>query len=254
MAGNTVSGKKRAAEKGDRTGWFRFYASILVPLLSLVSKRTIIDGDKLPRSGAYILTPNHFSNIDPLVIAVAVYKLRRAPRFLAKASLFKAPVLKTVLKKTGQIRVERTHSANGAQPLKEAAQIIEQQSVVIVYPEGTLTRDPDLWPMRGKTGAVRLARAANIPIIPVAHWGTNDLMPRYGKLRLFPRTKIRIKIGDPYFLPDHGSAEQDAKMLVKDTELVMDKITELLAELRQEQAPTRRWNPSEHGQNETGKF
>lgn len=262
------SAKKKPRQKSDKTGWFRVFAAIVVPLMHVLARYEIVDGEKLPRQGAYVITPNHYSNIDPLVIAVIVYKLGRAPRFLAKDSLFKVPVLGWVLRKTGQIKVDRQSRGASAAPLREAQQITDQQSVVIVYPEGTLTRDPDLWPMRGKTGAARLAQAADIPIIPIAHWGTQNLMPRYSsKIKLFPRARIRIKIGDPYRLGDIPIAQRgsgnvakapqrssDSAVLKQQTDYIMDRVTELVADLRGEEAPTERWDPAEHGQKETGKF
>lgn len=252
---------KNSKRPDDRNFAFRFYGSIVVPIMCALSKITVEGAENLPKTGPIVITPNHFSNIDPLVIAYAVYKQRRAPRFLAKSSLFKIPVVGAVLRQTGQIRVERHGSPQKSNPLSEARQIIEQESVVIVYPEGTLTRDPKLWPMRGKTGAVRLATVADLPILPVAHWGTQHLMPRYGKLRIFPRSKITVKFGEPYRLPnleESGdlpvSKKKEQAVLYKNTDFVMDKITEILAELRNETPPEVRWDPTIHGQKETGKF
>ena len=85
--------------------------------------------------------------------------------------------------------------------------------MVVVYPEGTLTRDPDLWPMRGKTGAVRIALEHDIPIIPAAHWGTQALLPRYGKkLSLFPRKTIDVahrRAGRPQRVPRQAARPGD---------------------------------------------
>lgn len=256
MEAESADSQHRAqrTKKGEKNFAFRVYSWIVVPLIASMAKIEIIDGEKLPKRGAYVLAPNHFSEIDPLIMAVAVWKMGRAPRFLAKASLFKVPVVGFVLRTTGQIPVYRQQAKTESQPLKEAEAIIEKEAVVIVYPEGTLTRDPDLWPMRGKSGAVRLARAANIPIIPVAHWGTNDLMPRYSKkLRCFPRKKITIKVGDPIPAEEFAQADNATKLKTS-TDRVMAEISALVSDLRGEPAPKERWNPEDHNQAETGRM
>ena len=131
--------------------------------------------ERMPQAGAFVLAPNHYSEIDPVVMGVVCWKLGRAPRFLAKASLFKNPVLAWFLRTSGQIPVERAGSKSHA-ALRAAEELVEKGRMVVVYPEGSLTRDPDLWPMRGKTGAVRIALEQDIPIIPAAHWGTQALL------------------------------------------------------------------------------
>ena len=126
---------------------------------------------------------------------------------------------------------------------------------MIVYPEGSLTRDPALWPMRGKTGAVRLALADDIPVIPMAHWGVQQIMPRYGKLRLWPlRRPVTVVVGPPVDLSDlSGRATQPAALSTATTRL-MDAIAQLLSGIRGIPAPPERWDPSVHGQGETGRI
>ena len=208
----------------------------------------------MPQSGAFVLAPNHYSEIDPLVIGAGVWKLGRAPRFLAKASLFKNPVLGWLLRTSGQIPVERAGSKSH-RALRAAEELVEKGRMVVVYPEGSLTRDPDLWPMRGKTGAVRIALERDIPIIPAAHWGTQELMPRYGKkIHPFPRKTIDVIVGEPLDLSAYRGAPLTQSALLEATGELMDAIAELLAELRGEPAPAERWDPTQHGQKETGRL
>jgi len=163
-------------------------------------------------------------------------------------------VFGALLRKSGQIPVERAGS-RGSDPLAAANQLVEDNSVVVVYPEGTLTRDPDLWPMRGKTGAVRLALTAGVPLIPVAHWGTQKILPRYGKkLSMFPRKDVDIRFGPPVDLSRFEGRPLNAAMLAEATEILMSAITVLLAELRDEQPPAERWDPVKKGQSEIGRF
>ena len=127
---------------------------------------------------------------------------------------------------------------------------------VIVYPEGTLTRDPDMWPMRGKSGAVRLALAGGLPVIPMAQWGTQAIMGRYQKgLSLWPlRKPVRVLIGDPVDVSDLRERAGEPAALTEATNRLMNAITALLEELRDEKAPAERWNPASHGQKETGRL
>lgn len=250
-----MSGKRRASQEKTRPSAFWPAAALAVPLVGWFAKIEIIDGDNLPIEGAYVLAPNHYSEFDPLITAVAVWRLGRAPRFMAKESLFKIPVVGAVLRSTGMIPVARATSATAAkQTIAQSRDLVEHGRGVVVYPEGTLTRDPDLWPMRGKSGAVRLALAGGLPIIPAATWGVQEIMPRYGKLRLWPpRRRVQVKVGAPIDVSTFVSATGHADVNAA-TDAVMSEIAGLLSELRGVKPPAKRWNPTEHGQNETGRL
>ncbi|HWV49973.1 MAG TPA: lysophospholipid acyltransferase family protein, partial [Microbacterium sp.] len=158
---------------------------------------------------------------------------------------------------TGMIPVARAASATAAkQTMAQARELVEHGRGVIVYPEGTLTRDPELWPMRGKSGAVRLALAGDIPLIPMAQWGTQEIMGRYQKgLKLWPpRKPVQVIIGDPIDLSDLKGRVGDQAALNEATGRLMDAITALLEQVRHEKAPAQRWNPTDHGQKETGRL
>jgi 1-acyl-sn-glycerol-3-phosphate acyltransferase len=241
--------------KSEKIPIFRLLAGLLIPLMEVLARYIIIDGDKLPKHGAFICAPNHYSEIDPVVVGRVMYKLGRAPRYLTKASLFKVPVVGWFLRTSGQIPVERAGAARGSDPLAAASKLARDGFAVVVYPEGSLTRDPDLWPMRGKTGAVRLALQAGVPIVPMVHWGTQLVMPRYGKkISFFPRKTIRVKIGDPVDLSAFAGRGLDPKTLHEATAVLMAAITALLVDLRGEPAPAEPWDPSKHDQSEIGRF
>jgi len=244
-----------SAEK-KRPSVFWPLAAVVVPLTGLFARIEIIDGHKLPREGAYVLAPSHSTEFDPLIVAVAVWRMGRAPRFMAKESLFKVPVLGWALRATGMVPVARSSSAAAARQTIEASEVlVEHGRGVIVYPEGTLTRDPDLWPMRGKTGAVRLALADGIPLIPMAHWGGQDILPRYGKLSFWPlRRRVQVIVGDPVDLSEYSGRATQPAALVAGTDKLMAAIAQLLSRLRGEPAPEKRWNPADHGQRETGRL
>lgn len=245
---------RESKPRSEKIAIFRLLAGLVLPTMNIVGKYHVHDGHYLPRTGPVVVAPNHFSEVDPFVIGVAIWKLGRAPRYLGKASLFKLPVLGWLLRKSEQIPVERAGSRSG-DPLAAANQIVERNLVVVVYPEGTLTRDPDMWPMRGKTGAVRLALTADAPLIPVAHWGTQKIMPRYGKrVSLFPRKNVDITFGPPVDLSAYRGRPLNSKMLTEATDLLMVAITDLVAAMRDETPPKERWDPARKGQSEIGRF
>lgn len=246
---------KLPRKETSRPSIFWVLAGIVIPIMSIAVRFSIQDGDKLPRRGAYVVAPNHYSEIDPVMVGMVSWKLGRMPRFLAKGSLFRIPVVGWFLRKSGQVPVERAGSTRGSAPLDAAKEIVRDGRIVIIYPEGSLTRDPDLWPMRGKTGAARMALENDLPVIPVAHWGTQHVMARYGKkISFFPRKTIEVKIGDPVDLSAFRGRNLDAVTLNEATAVIMDAITALLEDLRGEKAPAVRWNPAEHDQKETGRF
>jgi len=176
------------------------------------------------------------------VMGVAVWRLGRTPRFLAKASLFRIPVLGFYMRKTGQIPVER--EARGNTAIDAAHRLMESGQGVIVYPEGTLTREPNLWPMRGKSGAIRMALEGNMPLYPAAHWGTQMLMARYGKkITVRPRPHIDVVIGEPMDLSAHRGKPLSKELVDQLTDELMHAIQLLVAELRGEPAPAGIFQP-----------
>ena len=231
-------------------------AALVVPAVGWFAKIEIEGGEHLPLDGSYVLAPNHYSEFDPLILAVATWRLGRAPRFMAKESLFRVPVLGWLLRATGMVPVARASTAAAAkQTLAQSTALVADRRGVIVYPEGSLTRDPDMWPMRGKTGAVRLALAAStpIPVIPVATWGVQEILPRYGKLRFWPpRRRVKMLLGPPVDLS--ACAGTSPATLTAATDAVMRDVSILLGRLRDETPPAERWNPSQHGQTETGRL
>ncbi len=246
---------KRQRSEKSRPSIFWVLAGLIVPIGSLMARFRIVDREKMPRHGAYIVAPNHYSEIDPVMVGIVLWKLGRLPRFLAKDSLFRIPVAGWFLRKSGQVPVSRGGAARGSAPLEAAQKIIEEGRIVVVYPEGSLTRDPDMWPMRGKTGAARMALEHGIPVIPIAHWGTQQVMARYSKkISFFPRKTIDVKVGDPVDLSAFEGRNLDTATLAEATAVIMQAITALLEDLRGEQAPAERWDPTQHNQKETGRF
>ena len=123
----------------------------------------------------------------------------------------------------------------------------------MVYAEGTLTRDPDLWPMVGKTGAARIALETGCPVLPMATWGPQDLLAPYGKVpHLFPRTTVQVTLGPPVDLSDLQDRSADPEALRAATDRIMAAVTDLVGELRGEAPPATRLDPRDAALATTG--
>lgn len=236
-----------------KRGWaFAVAESILRPTLLSAVAHTWIDGEKIPASGGCILVLNHVSHLDPLLSAHLVYDHGRIPRYLAKSGLFKNRYLGGFMKSLGQIPVERL-SRNAVGAFDAAVAAVRNGECIIVYPEGTLTRDPDLWPMTGKSGAARIALATRCPVIPVGHWGAQEVLYPYStRPRLFPRKRVLMKVGDPVELDDLLDKPITAATTSEATRRIMRAITDIVEELRGEQAPPDRFDPRKAGVTEIG--
>lgn len=243
----------RRRELRERRGLaFAFAVAILKPLLLLFTRRRWIDGEKLPAEGGCVLVANHISYLDPLTFAHFVYDHGRLPRYLAKAAVFEVPFVGMVVRKAGQIPVFRL-TTDASLALRAAVEGVEQGECVVVYPEGTISRDAGLWPMTGKTGAARIALATGAPVIPVAQWGAHRILAPYAKWpRLLPRKTISMKAGDPVDLDDLRDQPLTPDVLRQATDRIMDALTALLAELRGEEPPEVRFDPRAAGVREIG--
>lgn len=224
------------------------------PILNSIAKRDWRGGENLPKSGGAIVVCNHISYIDPLIFTHFLYDNGRAPRYLGKASLFKLPIIGKVLLGAGQIPVER-ETAVASQSLSHAIAFINSGHLLGVYPEGTLTRDQNYWPMKAKTGIARLAILTKAPVIPCAQWGAQQILPAYSKkIKLFPRSKVKVIAGKPLDFSKWYGKAGDPAALEEATAYVMSSITSLLEELRNEKAPQEIFDPKKSQLPRTGNF
>lgn len=229
---------------GHRIGfWYRLAAALCKPPLLVLFKRDWHGMEHIPADGGFITAVNHNSYLDPLSYGHFQYNTGRVPRFLAKDGMFKKGFLGAVMRGTGQIPVYR-ESQDASTAFRAAVEAIGNGQCVAFYPEGTLTRDPGLWPMTGKTGAARVALQTRAPVIPVAQWGANHALPPYGRPRLFPRKTFRVLAGPPVDLSAFYGREPTPEVLAEATDVIMDAITGLLEELRGERAPGERFDPT----------
>ncbi|MFM6980498.1 MAG: lysophospholipid acyltransferase family protein [Micrococcales bacterium] len=243
-------------EQSERNGAVRFVAAVISPLIRLTFGLRVKGAEKLPKEGAFIVVSNHVTKVDALAMAYFLYhRVGRTPHFLAKEGLFRLAGIGPLLIKAGQIPVYRTRAGKNDEPLRAAYECLKHGGVIAIFPEGTLTRDPDLWPMRGRSGAVRLAVEGNVPVFPIAHWGDQEILPRYtSKLRGGFWKKVDLLVGDEIDLKKYRIGRMSTTELTEATEMVMNKITELVEVLRGEKAPAERFDPVANGMQAVGNF
>lgn len=223
--------------------WYRFAAVLCKPPLVVLIKRDWRGMEHIPAEGGFITAVNHNSHVDPFAYAHYQYNTGRVPRFLAKSGLFKKGFVGAAMRGTGQIPVYR-ESTDALSAFRAAIDAVERGECVAFYPEGTLTRDPDGWPMTAKTGAARVALQTKCPVIPVAQWGCNELLPPYAKKpHLFPRKTHRVLAGPPVDLSRFYDKEMTTDLLKEATEVIMAAVTRQLEEIRGEKAPETPYDP-----------
>jgi 1-acyl-sn-glycerol-3-phosphate acyltransferase len=228
--------------RGKLGFWYRLVVVVLKPLLLLFTKRDWRGRENVPRTGGVILAINHISYVDPLTVSHFVHDLPREPRFLAKVEIFRLPLLGRVVRGAEQIPVHR-NSADAAVALRDAVEALERGECLIIYPEGTVTRDPELWPMVGRTGVARLALTTGCPVVPVAQWGAHEILMPYAKRpHLLPRKTVHYSAGPPVDLSPFAGKPLTADVLRAATDTVMAAIRALLADLRGEPAPADVWD------------
>ncbi|WP_291277782.1 1-acyl-sn-glycerol-3-phosphate acyltransferase [Galactobacter sp.] len=230
---------------------FATLANAARPVANLLLGHTWRGFDRIPPGS--ILVANHVTELDPVTVGLALYDNGINPRFLAKESLFKLPVVGKLLTQSGQIPVDRGGAGAGAS-LRTARQVLDRGGCIVVYPDGTLTRDPDLWPQKARTGAARLALKTGAPVIPVAHWGDQELLPPYAKrIHPFPRKHVTVRAGDPVDLDDLRGGKTTRTVLNEATDRIVAALTAEVARLRPRDTPPETpWDPEEHGQSLTG--
>jgi 1-acyl-sn-glycerol-3-phosphate acyltransferase len=238
---------------GYSPAWRKLTIVILRPLLLALLKRDWRGRGNVPGRGGVIIAANHISEADPLALAHFVYASGRYPVYLAKSTLFETRFIRAVLRGTGQIPVHRDR-ADASLALADAERALRDGECLMFYPEGSCTRDPDLWPMTGQTGVARMALKTGAQVVPVANWGAHELMP-YGKgartglagrlrkgFHPFPRKTMKVAAGPPVDLSPYAGRPLTKETLRAATDDIMAAITGLLGELRGEEPPAERYD------------
>ncbi|MFP5352198.1 MAG: lysophospholipid acyltransferase family protein [Actinomycetota bacterium] len=185
--------------------------------------------ENIPKQGPALVAVNHISFLDPLAAAYVVDLVGRKPRFLAKAELFDDRRIAWIIKGAKQIPVHRG-TPDAPMALDQAIEALRQGELIVIFPEGTITDDPDLNPMAAKTGIARLALATGAPVVPTAVWGTANVWPKgFAKRWWPPKQDICVRVGEALAVQgDPGSPEDWQRVSAE----VMDEVRRLVASLR----------------------
>ena len=144
--------------------------------------------------------------------------------------------MKWVLVGAQQIPVSR-NSVDASLALEPAVEALRRGECVLIYPEGSATRDPQMWPMKARTGVARLALLSGVPVIPVAQWGPSSCCPtRRGARGCCRAHRFQVVAGPPVDLSAFVGKPLTAELLRAATDTIMWRITKQLAEIRGESA------------------
>lgn len=233
-----MTGVKRPPSQHPLPWSYDLVIGTLRPTLQVITRRNWSGGEHIPQQGGFIAAANHYSEIDPFTVAHFLVDQGRPPFFLAKSSLFKVPLLGPALRHLKQVPVYRATSRAG-DALVAARAALDEGLPIAIMPEGTLTRDPDLWPMKARPGVGRLALTTGVPVIPVAQWGAQQVLGRYARRpgNILKRPVQHVQAGPPVDLADLLDRPEDPRAHAEATRRIMAAITAMLADMRGEQPP-----------------
>ena len=209
--------------------------------LKLADLRFVTRGiEHLPRTGGAVLAINHLSYVDFIMAGYGAREAGRLPRYMAKRETFDHPVTGPVMRSLRHISVDR---ADGQPSYDEALRYLRAGEVVGVFPEATISRSFLVKEL--KTGAVRMAADADVPLVPLVLWGTQRLWTKDHPRDLSARHRtISLSVGEP--LDPHGDSA------VRRTAALREAMSALLDEaIREypagEQPPGCWWLPAAYG-------
>lgn len=194
--------------------------------------------EHLPRSGPAIIASNHVGYLDFAFVMLAPPRPRREMAFLARGDLFERRFTGRALHALGQIPVDEHGDPTVA--MHAAREVLEGGGVVGLHPEATV--NPTFLPIRGKSGAIRLAQQTGAPIIPTSVWGSQRLLTKW-RAPAWPERGIEVRVtySEP-FIPPSGPASGSTRELMGRISALVDRAIEL------EGAPAGSWwIPAERG-------
>jgi 1-acyl-sn-glycerol-3-phosphate acyltransferase len=224
--------------------WIRTWVAILYPIDGLLFRIRWRNLERVPapEQGGVLIAINHVSQIDTVLMARLVWQSGRVPRFMIKAGVFGWPIVGGMMKGAGQIPVYRG-TTNAAQSLRDAVTALERGEAVVIYPEGTTTKDPDNWPMQAKTGIGRLVLLSpDTPIVPIGQWGPHR-MGGFSLKRLGRRRPSLASVGEPLDMSRFRGKEPTGAILREITDEIMGAVRAEVAALRGEPAPAEFFAP-----------
>lgn len=180
-------------------------------------KFTITGAENVPKSGGAVLVINHLSYMDFAYAGLAAYPSKRLVRFMAKDDVFRHRISGPLMRGMHHIPVDRTA---GSASFREAVSVLKAGEIVGVFPEATISRSFELKAF--KTGAVRMAQSAGVPVLPMIIWGSQRVWTKGHPKRLGrTKTPITLSVGEPIVAARGDSAEAA-------TALLRARMTELL--------------------------
>ncbi len=200
---------------------YRLAAGSVFAVMDLLRWRTEVEGlEHVPRAGGTVLIANHLSYVDFFTVGRAPYeRLGRPVRLLGKASLFRLPVLGAVMRAAGHIPVER---GAGAGAMAAAVAALHRGELVGVLPEQTISPSLELLPF--KTGAVRMAQLAGVPLVPAVSWGTQRALPVGGRFRPAPGLPVLVVFGPARAVPGDADPEVVTEALRDEMAGMLDRL------------------------------
>jgi 1-acyl-sn-glycerol-3-phosphate acyltransferase len=210
-------------------------ARVVLPVVCRLRVTGDVPDDR--RRGPLILAGNHIGTFDPVIFTAAARTRRLAPRMMATGGLFRVAIIGPLMRAAGHIPVDRGRSTV-ANAVPDAVEALRAGSVVFIYPEGRIGLDPALWPERAKSGLARLALATGAPVVPVAIWGSHEVVAYHGLAHMvrtvissfWRRPTVRIHFGAPVDLADlRAGVTGDAQ---RASDRIMDAIAADLVRLR----------------------
>lgn len=191
--------------------------------------------ENVPMTGPVLLAVNHMSWADPVVVGAA---LKRPAFYLAKERLFRNSMVRNLLEGLGQIKVDRHVAGANEGAIQKAVEILDMGLIIGVFPEGTRSRPGEV--KRGKTGVARIAARSGAPVVPIAvdtsrFWPRGRSLPKWGE-------KVYVNIGAPMRLDLKPEDADDREKMREATDVIMDRIRELLKEAKDAHARGERWS------------
>jgi len=213
---------------------YRFAAWLGVVVMRLQGWRFKVGGfEHVPDKGGCVIAANHTSFWDFFAVAHVPYIRHGRPvRILAKESLFRIPIVGPLIARTGCIPVDR---GNGGDALVHAVTALHRGEMVLVLPEETISRSFDLLPF--KTGAVRMARSAGVPLVPAVSWGSHRFYTTGRRPRWTWRLPVSIQFGEPI----HVQPEDDPEVVTKELRTRMAEMLEEVIASYPEGGPAGAW-------------
>jgi 1-acyl-sn-glycerol-3-phosphate acyltransferase len=227
----------RRFARAGRGAWYSVAIEVVWQFLVQTTRFRVRGSRNIPEAGGVLVASNHLSFADPTTLTAFCLAAGRVPRYLAKASLWDLPVVRSVMRSGRHIPVYRG-AATASEAFRDAVASVKAGECVAIFPEATFSKDPAGWPMRGKTGVARIALETGAPVIPVANWGTHRLLPATAWFpRGLPRKTVELVAGPPVDLSDLAGRELTRAVLEEATARIMAAVTDLLVTLRGERPP-----------------